>query len=91
MSQEVVDHLESRLKESLKEAQRHYDKFVDMREQYNSFVEGRINQLTEQCLARDARDPINSARQTKAKSDITQQLRVNLEAQEQVLKQERKA
>lgn len=35
--------MELRLQETLAEAKRHYNSYVDIREQYNSFVQGRIN------------------------------------------------
>jgi uncharacterized protein (DUF3084 family) len=37
--------MEVRLEETLGEAKRHYQSYVDIREQYNSFVNGRINQM----------------------------------------------
>ena len=40
--------MELRLQETLAEAKRHYNSYVDIREQYNSFVQGRINQVFKQ-------------------------------------------
>jgi len=35
--------MDLRLQETMAEAKRHYSTYMDMREQYNSFVEGRLN------------------------------------------------
>lgn len=43
--QSYKDYMESRLQETLAEARRHHQSYMDIREQYNSFVEGRINQM----------------------------------------------
>ena len=40
----IKEYMELRLQETLAEAKRHYNSYVDIREQYNSFVQGRINQ-----------------------------------------------
>ena len=37
--------MELRLSETMAEAQRHYKSYQDIREQYNNFVEGRLNTL----------------------------------------------
>ena len=41
----MKEYMELRLQETLAEAKRHYQSYVDIREQYNSFVSGRINQM----------------------------------------------
>ena len=41
--QSYKDYMELRLQETLAEARRHHQSYMDIREQYNSFVEGRIN------------------------------------------------
>ena len=35
--------MEVRLQETMSEAKRHYQSYMDIREQYNRFVEGRLN------------------------------------------------
>jgi len=39
------EFMEVRLSETMAEAKRHYESFKDMRTQYNSYVEGRINKM----------------------------------------------
>ena len=41
----MKEYMELRLQETLAEAKRHYQSYVDIREQYNQFVSGRINQM----------------------------------------------
>ena len=42
--------MEKRLSETLEEAKRHYQSYIDIRDQYNNFVEGRINKMIEQSM-----------------------------------------
>lgn len=88
----INKQLELRLTETLAEAKRSYDSYISMREQYNAFLQGRINQLMDYCLntPNSKADPTHSSKLNKAKSDAIQQLKVNLEAQEQMLEHERK-
>lgn len=39
------EHMELRLSETLAEGKRHYQSYMNMRDQYNSFVEGRLNKM----------------------------------------------
>ena len=39
--------MEKRLSETLQEAKRHYTSYIEIRDQYNNFVEGRINKMIE--------------------------------------------
>ena len=43
----MKEHLELRLTETLNEAKRHYESFINIRDQYNTFVDGRVNQMVE--------------------------------------------
>ena len=68
---------------------RHYNSFISIRDQYNDFVQGRVNQMVEQCQKSNrANDPTNSVKANKAKADIIQTLKVTLEAQQQMLSEE---
>lgn len=82
--------MELRLSETMAEAKRHYQSYVDIRSQYNSFIEGRINQMVEHCKNNNAKDTpgMNSIKSQKAKADIIQTLKVNLEAQDEALAKE---
>jgi hypothetical protein len=71
-SESIKLHLEARLKETLEEAKRHYESYMTMRDQYNQFVEGRINQMVEKCMSKDQKEVINSVKQNKLKSDVIQ-------------------
>lgn len=37
--------MDLRLQETLAEAKRHYQSYMDIREQYNTFVDGRLNRM----------------------------------------------
>jgi len=84
------EQMELRLSETMAEAKRHYQSYVDIRSQYNSFVEGRINQMVDHCKNNPSKDTpgMNSIKSQKAKADIIQTLKVNLEAQDEALAQE---
>lgn len=84
----VKEHLELRLKETLEEAKRHYSSYIKIRDEYNSFLESRINTVVEACTKLKPNDPTNSVKASKAKADLIQMMRANLEAQQQQLEQE---
>lgn len=76
-----MEHLEIRLKETLEEAKRHYQSYISIRDQYNVFIEGRVNAMVESCLKNNKQsDPSYSIKSNKAKSDMIQTYKVNLEA-----------
>jgi hypothetical protein len=81
----VKEHLELRLQETLEEAKRHHNSYISIRDQYNNFIEGRVNQMVEACLKNPKKqaDPSYSIKSNKAKADIIQTLKVNLEAQQE--------
>ena len=85
----VSEHYELRLKETLEEAKRHYESYIAIRDQYNSFLQGRINLMMETCLnganIGNKSDPALSIKANKAKADAIQQMKVNLEAQQEML------
>ena len=39
----MKEHMELRLNETLAEAKRHHQLYLEMRDQYNNYIEGRIN------------------------------------------------
>ena len=78
--------MELRLNETLAEAKRHYHSFVDIRNQYNNFIEGRINLMVEHIKKGDASSTKSqSIKVQKLNADLQQTLKVNLEAQEQMM------
>jgi hypothetical protein len=64
--------MELRLNETLAEAKRHYQSFVDIRNQYNNFIEGRINLMVEQMKKVDQSS-------TKSQSIKVQKLNADLQ------------
>jgi len=46
--------MELRLQETMAEAKRHYQSYMDIRQQYNAFVEGRLNQMIDHCKNKSA-------------------------------------
>lgn len=82
--------MEVRLQETMAEAKRHHQSYLDMRQQYNNFVESRLNQMVDHCKNSAAHEtPSNSIKSNKIKSDLIQTLKVNLEAQDQMLEEEK--
>ena len=67
------------------DAPQSYKDYMEIREQYNSFVEGRINQMIKVLDA--SKTP---AKATKLHQDVIQTLKVNLEAQYEKIEEERK-
>jgi hypothetical protein len=79
--------MEARLAETLAEARRHHKSYMDIREQYNNFVEGRINSMITNLLGGTTKTP---GKATKVHLDAIQTLKVNLEAQMEKLQDEKK-
>ena len=48
VDQSYKDYMELRLNETMAEAKRHYQSYIDIRNQYNNFIEGRINTMVDQ-------------------------------------------
>jgi hypothetical protein len=82
--------MELRLSETMAEAKRHYQSYMEIRSQYNNFIEGRINKMVDHCKNSANKDTpqMNSIKSTKVKADIIQTLKVNLEAQDEALQNE---
>lgn len=102
-SSTLKELMELRLSETMAEAKRHYQSYTDMRDQYNTFVEGRMNQLFQMCQSANSRpdkspmgstkgsvapSPISTMKQQKLHQDLIQTLKVNLEAQHQSMTEE---
>ena len=70
--------MELRLAETLAEAKRHYESYMDIRDQYNAFLEGRINQLSDIMLCKQNNPKLSPIKQQKTYQDAIQTLKVNL-------------
>lgn len=60
--------MEMRLSETMAEAKRHHQSYMDIRQQYNSFLEGRLNQMIDHCKSTDT--PSSSIKSNKIKADL---------------------
>ena len=54
--------MEARLAETMAEARRHHQSYVEIREQYNNFIEGRINSMMNTMLGAEANAGNQSSR-----------------------------
>lgn len=90
------EYMEARLQETLSEAKRHYQSYLDIRDQYNSFLQGRINKTftallesSQTATSSQKTSPINTLKHQKLQQDLLQTLKVNLQAQQEQLEEER--
>ena len=54
--------MELRLNETLAEAKRHHQSYIDIRDQYNNYIEGRINIMYQKLLESSGNDGNKSVR-----------------------------
>lgn len=80
--------MDIRLEETMAEAKRHYQSYLDIRQQYNCFVEGRLNQMIDHCKTTNDTPSSSSIKSNKIKSDLIQTLKVNLEVQDSMVREE---
>jgi hypothetical protein len=54
VSQTYKEYMEARLAETMAEARRHHQSYIEIREQYNAFIDGRINSMINTVLGTEA-------------------------------------
>jgi len=71
----MKEHMELRLNETLAEAKRHHQSYIEMREQYNNYIEGRINIMYKKIIETKGGEGNNSVRGTPGGSAQMQSIK----------------